>query len=113
MSMRLFFLLVKGGIMLLNSKGFTLVEVILASSMIMVIIMTIVPMGSLLEREKAVLSERRILSLKLHDELQPFLWNDQPLPARYSSKFNFIDVHFHFTFDGEDRKSTRLNSSHV
>ena len=87
--------------MLLNSKGFTLVEVILASSMIMVIIMTIVPMGSLLEREKAVLSERRILSLKLHDELQPFLWNDQPLPARYSSKFNFIDVHFHFTFDGD------------
>ena len=87
--------------MLLNSRGFTLVEVILASSMIMVIIMTIVPMGSLLEREKAVLSERRILSLKLHDELQPFLWNDQPLPARYSSKFNLIDVHFRFTFDGD------------
>lgn len=87
--------------MLLNNRGFTLVEVIVASSMLVMIMMTILPISSLIEREKAVLSERRILSSKLHDELQPFLWNDQPLPARYSSKFNLIDVYFRFTFDGD------------
>src|SRR5690625_4694086 len=83
-NMRLSFRLAKGGTMLLNNKGFSLVEVIVASSMIMMIIMTILPIGSLLERERAVLSERRTINLKLHDELQPFLWDDQQLPFSYS-----------------------------
>lgn len=62
---------------------------------------TIIPMTSLLEQERTVLSERRVLSAKLHDELQPFLWNDLQIPSSYSEKSELIDVTFSFTYEGQ------------
>lgn len=104
MNMRLFFLLVKGGTILLNNRGFTLLEVLVASSIVLMLITTILPISSLLEQERVVLSERRALASKLHDALQPFLWNDQHLPFNYSDKINEVDVTFYFVYEGDDVK---------
>lgn len=99
--MQLSFLLVKGGIILLNDKGFTLLEVIVASTIIMMVVTTIIPISSLLEQQKMILSERRAHSSMLHDELQAILWNNEQLPQRFTNKIQFIDVNFYFTAEGE------------
>lgn len=99
--MQLSFPLVKGGTALLNNKGFTILEAIVASSIILMLITTILPISSLLERERAVLSERRELGSILHDRLQPVLWNDLDLPFGYAETIHAVDVTFHFTYDGE------------
>ena len=78
----------------MNSRGFTLLEVLIASSIIMMLISIIVPITSLLEQERTVLNERRAFSARLHDELQPFLWNDLELPISYSSVNNLVDITF-------------------
>jgi len=93
--------LAKGGIELLNSRGFTLLEVLIASSIILMLISIIVPITSLLEQERTVLKERRAFSARLHDELQPFLWNDLELPISYSSVNNLVDITFRFTHESE------------
>lgn len=87
--------------MLLNNNGFTLIEVLIGSSIIFMLITTILPIGSLLEQEKTVLSQRRILSAKLHDELQPFLWEGLQVPVTYSNVVGLLDVTFNFSYDGE------------
>lgn len=99
--MQLSFHLVKGGIMLSNNRGFTLLEVLVASIIVFTLIVTIVPISSLLEQERAVLSERRTFSARLHDDLQPFLWNERQVPISYTDIINLIEVTFHFTHEGE------------
>lgn len=101
MSIQLSFHLGKGGIILSNIKGFYLLEVLVASSIIFMLIATTIPIATLLERERIVLSERRIFSARLHDELQPFLWHDIELPIRYSDVIHVVDVTFNFTREGE------------
>lgn len=65
------------------------------------LITTILPITSLLEKERIVLSERRMLSSKLHDELQPLLWNDLQLPLNYSEVIHSIDVTLNFAHEGQ------------
>lgn len=65
---------------------------------------TIIPIGSLIERERTVLSEKRTFSAKLHDELQLYLWNERSLPSSYSKTFDSIDVTFNFTNEGKYMK---------
>jgi len=101
MCIQSFFLSVKGGIILSNNNGFTLLEVLIAMSIIFMLMTTIIPITSLLERERTVLSERRMFSSKLHDELQPFLWNDLQLPSSHSDVINLINVTFSFTYEGQ------------
>lgn len=60
---------------------------------------TMIPIISLLEQERTVLSERRTFSAKLHDELQAFLWNDLQLPSSYLVEIDLIDVTFSFTYE--------------
>ena len=53
-----------------SNKGFTLIEVLVAMSIIMMLVATIVPIDLLLKQEKKILQDRRIISFYLHDELQ-------------------------------------------
>ncbi len=101
MNIQLSFLLVKGGIILSNSRGFTLLEVLVASSIVFTLLTTIIPIASLLEQERVVERERLTFSARLHDELQSFLWNDLQLPLSYSDVIHLIDVTFNFTHEGE------------
>src|SRR5699024_8782188 len=80
-----FFRLEKEGITLKKNDGFTLIEVIIAATLLMTVITTVVPIISLVHSERQVLSDRRAISLKVHDNLQPFLWlKNQILTANYS-----------------------------
>lgn len=55
--------------MLLKNKGFTLIEVLVAFSLIMLLITTFIPISTLLQQHTVILSDRRLISSKLHDEL--------------------------------------------
>src|SRR5699024_8409295 len=52
--------------MLKNNKAFTLIEVLVGSSILFIIIITIVPINSLLESERNLLSDRYDYTKKRH-----------------------------------------------
>lgn len=83
----------------MNNKGFTLIEVLVATSIIFMLLTTILPISLLLEKERIVLSERRMLAAHLHDELQQYLWNDLDLPKYYSTIVNQIEVSYNFAIE--------------
>lgn len=82
--------------MLSNNKGFTIVEVLVAASMILTLMTVVIPISVLLEKERTVLSDRRTFMNQLHDELQPYLWNDLTLPVSYSAFIDQTEVKFDF-----------------
>lgn len=68
-----YFHLEREGVMLSNNKGFMLVEVLISFSLLMTIIITIIPLTVLIEKERKVLNERRYHASLLHDELQQYI----------------------------------------
>ena len=76
LSIILFFHLEREELMLSNNKGFTLIEVLIAFSIIVLLVTTFLPIGLLIKKESIVLSERRKVSSMLHDELQHYLFED-------------------------------------
>lgn len=88
--------------MLLKNNGFTLVEVIVASSILMVVITTIMPIISLITEHQRLLSDRRTFSYQLHDELQPYVHQqDTSLPSNYSKTIHNKKVAFQFRKENE------------
>lgn len=86
---------------MLNNDGFSLIEVLIATSIIFMLLTTIIPLASLLEQERTVLGQRRTLSAMLHDELQPFLWGKSQIPATYSEMNGLLEIRFKFVYEGE------------
>lgn len=94
----LFFRLAKEGAILSKYNGFTLIEVLIASSILMMMITTFVPIFSLLKNEQTVLSDRRTIAFRLHDELQYYLWDKTAtMPASFMETIQFRSVAFEFT----------------
>jgi len=97
-----FFLLEKEGITLKKSNGFTLIETLLAASLLLTVAATMVPIISLVNTEREILSERRTISLKTHDELQQFLWvKDAAIPADYLKTISKKEVRFTFKYEND------------
>ncbi len=86
-----------GNITLSNNNGFTLIEVLLAFMIVFIVITTIVPIVSLIEYERTILSDRRTYTHVLHDELQPYLWESKATPDTYTKKFAANEVTFQFS----------------
>ncbi|WP_188453665.1 type II secretion system protein [Virgibacillus oceani] len=83
-----------------NNKGFTLIEVLVAFSIIFMIATTLVPIATTLNTELEVLSQRRMLTNRLHDELQDYLWDSEPaIPKTYTERINKKEVLFHFNLE--------------
>src|SRR5699024_206523 len=81
--------------MLKNNKAFTLIEVLVGSSILFLIIITIVPINSLLESERSLLRDRYDYTNKLHDELQSFIWErHKRIPVTYERRINNKTVSF-------------------
>lgn len=96
--MKLFSLWGKVGFILLNNKGFTLIEVIIASSILFTVITTLAPLVTIIKYERHTLNEKRIISSYLHDELQEFLWKkNNPVPHSTVESVKYIDVKLSFT----------------
>lgn len=90
----------KAGVILINNKGFSLIETLVALSIIMMVTTTMIPITTLLMAERDVLEEKRILSTMLHDELQYYLWSeDATIPASYDKKVNGTVASLHFSSD--------------
>ncbi|HLS60613.1 MAG TPA: type II secretion system protein [Virgibacillus sp.] len=85
-----------------KNNGFTLVEVLVASSIILMMVTTLLPISLLLYQERLVLSDQRTIHSQLHDELQAFLWTDQlALPVTYFKDVHSIHLHFRFERKGD------------
>jgi len=84
-----------------KNKGFTLAEVLIAMSILFTVILSITPITSVLEKEQDILNDKRLISLQLHDELQPFLWNNRQIPAANMRKINNKNVTFEFKHQNE------------
>jgi competence protein ComGF len=63
-------------VILKNDKGFTFTEALVSLAVLMIISTSIIPLSSFVIQEKKALSQKRIITYKLHDELQSFLYND-------------------------------------
>lgn len=83
---------------MLKSDGFTLIEVLIATSLLLFVISTFVPIFSLLNNERMVLSDRRTVTSQLHDELQYFLWeNPKVAPVHFTKNKQHTKISFDFT----------------
>ncbi len=89
------FHLVKEDFVLKKHNGFTLIEVTIAVSILFSTIVILLPLISLLQTERQVLSDRRMIAYKLHDELQPYLWGvNSDLPSHFEKKIESKTVQF-------------------
>lgn len=76
---RLFFRWGKEDIILNNTRGFSLSEVIIAMSIVMILMASILPIHQLIETEQLRLKQHHLIKLALHDELQDVIWLNLPL----------------------------------
>lgn len=84
--------------MLKKNNGFTLVEVLVASSILFMMIIVIIPINTLLTTERTILKDRHEFKQTLQEELQPFIWEtNKELPATYVKEMNHKSVSFQFT----------------
>ncbi|GAA0435992.1 hypothetical protein GCM10008934_26870 [Virgibacillus salarius] len=58
-------------------NGFTLIEVIISAAILFSAVLTLVPILSIMQTEREVLSTRRLIANDLHDSLQLFLWEEK------------------------------------
>ncbi|MEC2158425.1 prepilin-type N-terminal cleavage/methylation domain-containing protein [Virgibacillus halodenitrificans] len=79
-----------------KNNGFTLVEVIISASILMTVVTTIFPLLHIITTEKIILSDRRTIVDRLHDEMQPFLLVSKKTP--YESVKNINQKLVTFTF---------------
>ncbi|QGS68864.1 hypothetical protein CV093_11785 [Oceanobacillus sp. 143] len=98
----LVFPLGKGRFTSVKANGFTLFEVIIASAILFSVITTVVPIVSTLEKEQQILSDRRMMTHTLHDEMQPFIWGSPlRLPIEHIKEVNQKQAVFRFTTENE------------
>ncbi|RLL48086.1 hypothetical protein D8M04_02085 [Oceanobacillus piezotolerans] len=82
------FHLAKGGFTSCKDEGFTLVEVIIASTLLLTVIIFFIPLISQLDKELSILDNRRHIVHALHDELQIYLWTKESLPHSSKEQIN-------------------------
>lgn len=83
-------------------NGFTLVEVIAATSILISTITIVAPITSTVLEGKTVLNERRTITNALHDELQIYLQKKVPKDSHsYSKTVGKIMAAFQFTNEKE------------
>src|SRR5699024_7973363 len=63
----------KGRGILRKNKGFSLIEVMTSFSIVLMLILTLLPIVSLLNKERDVLNKRSLISIRLHDTLQDYI----------------------------------------
>lgn len=70
----------------MNHKGFTLIETLVSLSIVMVILTTFLPINTLLLQHQKDLSNKRIISSLLHDELQKVIYTKRKIPSKPKRK---------------------------
>jgi len=96
---KLYFHQAKEDVTLCNNKGFTLIEVLIAFSIVVVVTTTVIPMTTLLSYEREILHDRLKISLVLQEHLQSIIRedNDQTPPVTYEETIQTKRVQFNFS----------------
>lgn len=77
-----------------------MIETLIATSIILMLIITMIPIISLMNTEKKLRLERLEFMNSLHDALQPYLWMEQPIPHTYQKNIDLKPVTFSFVREG-------------
>lgn len=78
--MILFYPLVKDGKELLNDKkGFVLIEALVTITIILTTVSIIIPSSIIVKKERQVLIDQQRIVTKLHDLIQPYIWDSKLL----------------------------------
>src|SRR5690625_962534 len=116
---RLFFHSEKVGVISLKSNGFTLIEVLIAASILFIVTSIVMPASLLLHQERLIMRDQRMISAMLHDEIQMFIDTDEPnkqfkyekqahnktLQFEFRIKDNFINACVMWTNVKEDEET--------
>ncbi|TMN20960.1 type II secretion system protein [Lentibacillus cibarius] len=86
-----------------NNKGFTLIETIVATSLVMMVIVSLIPAVNILSKERMSLQQKRSISNELHSELQSYVWTDRHprLPVHFVKEIKGVRAVFSFTAERE------------
>ncbi|WP_337019686.1 type II secretion system protein [Oceanobacillus massiliensis] len=84
-----------------KNNGFTLIEVLIAASVLFTAVSTLLPLITILDSEQKVLSDRRAFAYMLHDELQQFIWAPQTYPEKFEKENNSVQATFEFTEEAD------------
>lgn len=83
--------------MLRKKNGYSLIEVIVASSIFLSAVAIFIPIVSKLQIEQHILSERSTVAHQLHEDLQQYIWVDRnTVPAEYQKDINSNTINFDF-----------------
>lgn len=85
----------------MKDSGFTLIEVLVAASILFMTVSTFLPIILILDAEQKILSDRRNLVYMLHDELQHYIWkpNSSKLPSQFTETVHAIPAQFEFSIE--------------
>jgi len=77
-----------------------MIEALFAISIIFMLVMTVIPIVSLINTETTLKRDRLELTNTLHDALQPYLWINHPVPDTYQKDIGLKSVTFSFIREG-------------
>lgn len=98
--MKSYFRLEREDITLKNIKGFTLIESLVAMSIVMMLVVTIVPIDILIKQERKTLQDKRAIVLTLHDYLQQMTWENDMLYDEQQI-INGVTVYFDYSLENQ------------
>ncbi|WP_164668620.1 hypothetical protein [Virgibacillus doumboii] len=82
----------------MNNKGFSFIETLTASALLLMMATTLIPITNVIINEKEILYQKRLFLNELHDELQLYLWDDRnQTPAIYDKEVDSVTLTFMFS----------------
>lgn len=82
-------------------NGFTLIEVLVAMSIIFVLVATIIPIDIVLKQGRKTLQDKREITLHLHDTLLHYISTSELINVSTTETINGTFVTIHFTEENE------------
>lgn len=83
----------------MNCKGFIWIETLVSLNIILIVMTTIVPIYTTVQKEKSVIEERSLTSLQLFNELQIVLNDPHISEQSFTKQIAKRVVNFNFTTD--------------
>lgn len=87
--------------MLIKDNGFAWIETMMILQVLVIVALTIIPIFSILTQEKLIITERTIVMMKLHDELQRAIYEGELERNRFTESIDQRIVHFTFDYEHE------------
>lgn len=92
-------------IILTNRNGFIWIETLVSLHVILVIMTTVIPIYTTVQKDKQILHDRSVYSLELFNELQIILHGEDKLVEKvFKKRLAGREVTFEFSTEGDYRK---------